>query len=662
MAFGIPQEQIDDALANPETFAEADRPPSDRLPHDQQDFQAFDAEWGHHCVEYVAESVKESFESSKLRREMDEECWRAHEGDLREFADKEAWQSKIVLNKPFATVTQATSIVRRGVAERPDYFEIDPDDPENPLEVLQADFWTQALKYWTTQEDAKIQYDFSDASRVGFAVGLSQSCKFLWREQEPGQFGLVIRRFNPWKQYDDPDREPRRPWSGLYNIHEDWVNYHELLVGQEQGLYRNIDRIDSTTQPSDSASMWRHNLEEQREEERRKAGLSSQRNRFRKQILVREFWGTVLDPEGKLLFPNVTFTVAGNQLIRGPFPIQFPRPMRWPWVDFSPLPHPNRYHGYSLYEGVLAIWKMQSQLLNLYLDNENFRINNMFEVFPDGLRNPADDDMFPGKKFMRKAGTAGTINRAVIPIMKGDSNLADVNFMWQVASNLWENGSFVTEFVKGEQGTRRDITATEVNQKTQQALGVFDSIGRDTEDGIVTTLKACQLFLQTYWFEINETPFRKLLSTNHIAQAVNAGMFPDERMHAMALHSRIKVAGVSKAFQKATIVQQLQGLALMAANPLFTQYIKAYDLVKRYAVELNQPDLVLTQQELEVMQRLQQVTQQRQMLEAAHDKALAAARLGPEPGPAGATKPAGTAPGVPPSASSAPAAPPAGHA
>lgn len=595
MAWGVlTQQEIDDVLTEHSERKAYGETPS-------MGDQSNDA----HLVDYVYECVKESFESSKNRREFDEELWRAHENDVREYSDKEAWQSKIVTNRPFTTAVQAASIVRRGMIDRPDYFTLEAEDPENPISQIGIDFWNFSLKYWTNQDEARFQSEFADASHFGFAVGKSQFIKFLWQADKEGNYGLRLKRFESWKEYDDPERTPRRPWSGLYNIHEEWVDYYQLEQMQEQGSYRNVESLSMETSPGDAAAMWRRNLEEQREEERRRSGIIA-RNKFRKAVLVREFWGTVLDANGRLLHPNVTFTVAGNQVIRGPIEIPFPKTMRWPWVDWSALPHPVKYHGYGLYEGVMAIWKLQNNLLNLYLDNENFRINQMYEIDPSKLKYPGDTDVFPGKQFIRKSSSDGP---AVLPVPKGESNLQDVNFIWAIASNLWENGSFVTEFVKGEQGSRKDVTATEINQKTQQAMGVFDSIGRDTEEGAVIALKGIHEFLQTYWFELDRPEFKSLLMRNPLAQQIAQGMMPDERMVAMALKQvTFRISGVSKAFEKAQIVQQLLALATIGERPMYQPYMKYYNLIRRFSEEVNQPDCVLSP--IEVKQQREQAAGQ----------------------------------------------------
>ncbi len=614
-----------------------------------------------HLVSWVTECVKESWEASKDRRERDEMLYDAHETYMAEIEDKEDWQSQIVLNKPWTTTVQATSIIRRGILEKPDFFTCEEFDEDDPVQQAQVQFWQEGLKYWCQTPDARFQSEFAGMAQIGFAVGLSQGLKLLWKPDASPANQLSLVRFQPWKAYDDPDRQPGRQWSGLYNIHEDWVDYHVLWEGQAQGLYQNIEAIDANTLPDDDAALFRRANKEQREEEHLKNGSSAYRNKFRKQVLVREFWGSVLDAEGRMLYPNVTFTVAGNHVIRAPQLVDFPT-MRWPWIDFSPLPHPSRYHGYGLYEGALAIWKLKNTLLNLYLDNENFRINSMYEIAPEKLRNPADDEVFPGKKFIRKHNAEA--GAAIAPVAKPQSNLADAQFVWLLASQEWEAGSFVTEFVKGEAGSIKSTTATESTQKFQQAMGVFDSIGRDCENGAVACLQGIQEFLQTYWHNIEQAPFRKLTQTNPIAQAMARGMFPADRIKAMALTAKMRIRGISKAFEQGVIAQKLQAIANMATMPAYMPFFKPYRIAKMTADCLQLSETVKSEDELKQEMALQRQQMVNQAVQTAKQAALEKSGLSsPTATPKGDSAAAGSPPPQSgPPAGAPPPAGPMGHA
>ena len=142
MALGIPQDVLDEAMQEIQTL---DPAALKELLEEQQGDVA-DIPDGH-LINYVEECRKESYEAQKLRRDRWTKMYEAHEGELQELADKEDWQSKIVLNKPFTTVIQAQALIRRALMEKSSYFTLDPADPKDPAKKVQTDFWKKALTY-----------------------------------------------------------------------------------------------------------------------------------------------------------------------------------------------------------------------------------------------------------------------------------------------------------------------------------------------------------------------------------------------------------------------------------------------------------------------------------------------------------------------------------
>lgn len=625
MAFGIDQTNLESALSEIAQMAPGDL--EDLLAEEEE--KADEIPDGH-LINYLEECVRESFDASKDRREKDKILWDAHETEMAEMNEKEDWQSKIVLNKPFSTVIQAKSLVRRGLMDRPEYFEMSAFDKENPTFRMKADFWDKALRYWAATKDSFVPHVLADASEMGFSVGQSMAIKILWQPDENEVYRLRLVPFGPEKSYPDPDRTPRMPWSGLYNIHEEWIDFHVLRQGELLGNYKNIDQVKIGKTQRDGAG---YSIED-REEEKRRKGQTMVRNKFRKATLTREFWGTILDENGEIVAHSASFTVSNGVVIRRKMKPTFRR-LRWPWVDFSPIPHILTFHGYGLYEGVLALWKFQNALLNLYIDNENWRINNMYEIDPSKLQDPTDDEVFPGKRWIRKIGASA--GPAITPLLKAASNIADVDFLWGVITNLWENGSFVTELMKGEQGERKDITATEIQLKLQQSVGVFDSIGKDVERGGTDLLWAMKEVLTTFWDDLDRPSIRDIFGADPVYQQMLLAGFlsPEERINAMDLDCEVKVEGVSRLFEREMMIEKLRQMTMLGENPNYAPYVKHYNVVKRHADELNQSDLVKSEQEVMVDMQNRAIQERRNKLRGAVDAALAAAGTGAPKAPAG---------------------------
>jgi hypothetical protein len=607
-----------------------------------------------HLIKYLDACKKEHLDTFQDRRERDDVLWKAHETELAEMGDKEDWQSKIVLNKPFTTVIQAKSLVRRGLLERPEYFGLIPTDDKNIQYKLLAEFWEKGLKYWSGTRDADVPRVFSDSAEMGFTIGKSMATKIQWVPDEHGVFRLKLVNIEPWKIYDDPDRTPRQPWSGLYCIHEELVPFHLLKEREAQGYYQNVDKVRPGKGSATTSSTAYRGIDED-EDRRRKTGQSVARNPYRKDILVQEFWGSILDENGDLVMSNSTFTSANNIIIRRPKPNRCRR-LRWPWVEFAPLPHLLNFHGYGIYEGVLAMWKFQMAVLNLFIDNENWRINNMFEIDLGKLDDPGDLEIYPLKKWLKKRGAEGP---AITPVLKGESNLQDVNFMWALAQNEWEGGSFITELMKGSAGERRDKTATEIQMKLQQGMGVFDSIGKDVEKGAEDLLWAMKEMLTTYWDDFDHPSLQDVYGNDPVYQGLmQFGMMdPQTREQILDLDCQVRIQGVSRLFDRENLIQKIQTFMSLTGGPDMANFRKPFVLITKLGEALTLSDAVLTETELQQQMQQQRMQQLNDIVHGALSKTDEATPSDGQPGGPAPAQPAAspTEPKPSPPAQGAPA-------
>lgn len=589
MAFGVENQQVDALMAELAQLSPGDL--QELLDEEQNETQGID---DGHLVKYIEACVQESFKDSEERRTKDQQLWKAHESEMDEMADKEDWQSRIVLNKPFTTCIQAKSLVRRGLLDKKNYFGLDTNDSPDEQAKLLSEFWEKDVRYWLDTDDAYLPDIFADSTEMGFAIGQSMATKVGWETDENGISRLTLNNFPYWHTYPDPDRKPRKPWSGLYNIHEEWVDLHELRDKETQGIYQHIDLV-KTGKAGRTGSGYRIEEPKQFQRGTRK---TYQRNPYRNSILVQEFWGTLLDENGDIVMRNCTFTVANGIVIRAARQNPYRR-LRWPWLDFSPIPHVLNPHGYGIYESTLSLWKFQNNLLNLYVDNENWRINNMFEIDLGKLDNPTDLEVYPLKKWLKKRGAEGP---AITPVLKGENSLADVEFMWSLAQNVWENGTFITELLKGDSGNKRDKTATEITLKLQQSIGVFDSIGKDCERGVEQLVWAVKEVLTTFHDDFDRPGFRDIFGDDPVWQTLmqSGELSPQARIDALDLDCKVRVRGVSRLFRQSDEINRMKELfGFAGAIPTMLQYLKQYKAVRKMGEELNQDELVMDEVELQ---------------------------------------------------------------
>lgn len=564
-----------------------------------------------HLVNYAEECVRHTYDTTRERREKWDRLWESHQNTIREYANKEDWQNAMVLNRPFTTTIQAKSIVRRALIERPDYFNLEAVAKDDQEQKLKASFWEKCLRYWLATKDAHMPSIFADAAEMGFVTGTSMGVKVLWRPDQNGVFRLQLDNIGPWNLFADPDRLPRKPQSGLYMIHQEYVPMDELYAMEEQGYYENVDQVGSGKHYTDAAG---YTIEDHEESQRRK-GQRLHRMRYRKYALVNEFWGGVLNEGGRLVLPNTRYTIANGVVIRRPKRVPFPR-LRWPIMQWAPIPHLLRFDGIGLFEGVMSLWHFQNNLLNIYGDNESWRTQAMYELEPSMLEDPHDREIYPGKVWQRKRG-ADARRAALTPVDKPPSNLQDTQFMWELAQRQWEEGSFVTDPLKGI-SSQQEQTLGQSEMKLTASQGVFDSIGQDCEAGGVDIIGACMEVTQTFWDPSDTPSMPAILGKNsqELAMMELSGfLMPEARMQSMAVNADIKVTGISRVLERTQVLEKLKFWVLTSADPRYAPYCKDLDTIQRLAAELRLEELLLSEEEIVK-------AQQQAMLQDSVDRAV----------------------------------------
>ena len=521
----------------------------------EQEAQAMAREDDHHFVNYCIDCAEESRKARKDTLDAMGLLWDAYQ-NMMDFGDKEDWQSQVITNKPFTAVERAISIIRRAF-KNPNYISVEG------VEVSDRDMSEEvkkAMSFWAGHKNVDFPFVFANASRMAMAVGLSLEVIPRWEN------GMVLDWTEPWKILRDPDALPGKPWSGNYWIHEEWIDKWVLEEGGKDGYYINIDRVVEGGKESG------HDVSKE-ELERRKRQYW-ERSKYRKSVLVREFNGVVLDNAGKLLLPNAKFTIAGEVLIRKPTAIPFVN-IRWPGSSFSPIPHVLRYDGRGIIEGVYEIWKMLNKMLSLSMDDFSWVVNRMREVFPELLLDPTDLDFYPGKDVFR---STDSIEQPCVRDLLAKSNMADLLAFAQFTGTMIDNGDFVTEFVQGLPGSRSQITKGEVEIKTEQNMGIFDSIGTEVEHGAVNIAYSMYETMILNWDGNSNPSPSRVLPDSVFAQFLEQASIEDKKDF-LKKDCDIKITGISSQLDMAEKVKLLMAFKQYAESPLFSNYFKTKELL-----------------------------------------------------------------------------------
>ncbi|MEN6421313.1 MAG: hypothetical protein ABFD76_05140 [Smithella sp.] len=440
--------------------------------------QAYAGENEQHFSSYLYDCINQSVKANEDIRETQAHCYSVYlENEPVNYKSKESWQSRIIVPKPFGTVQYGASAIKR--AFTPKFLSVNNFKNEKA-----GKFWQKVLDFYLNEQHGKFVIRFTDATTMGLAVGQSMEMIPQWI---PGS-GLTFSLIEPWKIHRDPDALSRDSQSGLYWIHQEWLDWHVLKDGEKNKKYFDVDRVrqNETAQPDNP---WMS-----QEAIARRKGMIWQRSQFRPMIQTSEFWGTVLDPKGNMLLPQARYTCAAGRVIELPKAAPY-KLMRWPGISFSPLPDLLRFGGRGLLEGILSLWESMCNIMCLHQDNLQWIINPMTEINVDALVDPKDTESWPGKEYLVHESING---QQVVRDVRRRSNTNDVLANMQYHDQNYQRGSFVTDAVQGLPGYRKDMTYREASMNLDQALGVYSLMGENVESGAIDAVTAAAEFANRY--------------------------------------------------------------------------------------------------------------------------------------------------------------------
>lgn len=536
--------------------------------------QAYAGEDEAHFVSYCNDCIDTSVKANADIRLSQKECYDTYKESAPDnYQYKEDWQSKVILPGPFTAVQTAMSAVRK--AFTPSFLSIEKEtDPDT------ADFWQKLMTNQLDKDHADFSVKFTDATGMGFAVGQSLEMIPVWREGK----GLDYIMVEPWKIHRDPDAASRDPQSGMYWIHQEWLDKYLLKELEKSGKYQNVDKIgDSAGSPQDTDLT-------QEEIAGRKEKIF-QRSTYRKAILTSEFWGVVLDKKGNMLLPRATYTVAGGSIIEVPREVPY-NSLRWPGMSFSPLPDFLSYEGRGILHGIRSLWGFICSLFCLHIDNLNWVVNPMLEIDITSLVDQADIDVIPGKPWL----TRGSVNgQQVVRAIERSSRTTDILQNLKYADEMFQKGVFVNDALQGRT-TVREITAKEAAQNLDQAMGVFGLMGENIESGAIKIIKAGMETIEiNAGYEDVSKVFGDAVAQQFIDETSDTGI------SLPPLSGGFSVSGLSAILKDNETMKHIQEtiLPLLTAQTPLGKYLKPYNILKSIETRINlkDEDMVVTQEE-----------------------------------------------------------------
>lgn len=484
-----------------------------------------------------------------------------------DWSHKVQGQSKEIVPKTATALEQWAAFLKKAMTQFGDWYSI-TSKSRSPLSGPEMkrllDCFIEEV-FTNGRNETSLPIILTDAIKAGSLESLA-IVKIMGDREEPNQFiepGEALGELGAWRLRIDlvkfEDYFPDPSGNGLYEIHSVERDLHEVQQRAEEGVYDKavVEQLVHSVR--------------KREDERRQEDQQNQDEshppEFRKKVWLDEFWGTLLDQDGKVVHRNVVATVANDMFIlRKPEPNPF-----WhgqsPFVATPLIRVPHSVFHKALYDEAVDLNMAFNEMFNLILDGGLSSVWGIKQLRIDDLDDPAQvSDGIPQgttlavkNSLAHNAKVLETVSEGEIPADgMAVLELLDREFSSAALTNLLKLGSLPPKQVK----------ATEVVELSQSQATTLDSVAGDIEKTFVQPIlrKSFLTVLQN----LDDAAGEAVISALGINAAFRlAQMSPEERFNAIGHRCQIEVNGLSSVLNRVRDFQKFMALMQVAGtNPL----------------------------------------------------------------------------------------------
>jgi hypothetical protein len=508
-----------------------------------------------------------------------------------DFGHKQEGQSTEVLSKQSMAVEQIKSFFQQALADLGEWWRAETPFPDNeqgmlvrPGEVTKlTNYMLTKAKYFTHVGNS-IQSALLGSLVISKTHGrLVSKPKFISRKKGKGK---NLKRWvekvddKTWEMQFDIVRQenwfPDPSGKGLYGIEDMYPDYYEVLAMAEGdaavyelSLVKEGSKSSGTDNSEDEASR------------ARETGQSIASSGHRPKPKITEFWGTILDSDGKVCYENCVATVMNDTHL-----IRHPRGGNPFWHQRSP------YNASPLMEVANSVWhkapmdaptchnRALIEMYNLLVDAGMKQVHAISQLRKDGLDNPGQ--VSNGIK----DGTVLMINSMVPPGAKVLEPLTAVQIPAE-AFNIFNimsqefNASALTNDLRQGVMPFRAVKATEVVEASQTITSVFQGMAKNYEARQSTPeLELAWMTAAQNWDRISKEEFVSLFGPARGEEL--SQLAPQDVFAATVNGIKFRVFGISLTLSKAQDFRKLTTLlqTISASPVLMEEYMKKYDLGK----------------------------------------------------------------------------------
>lgn len=527
----------------------------------------------------VRACYKEAEEAKRSRMRKNRENWEVFLGQ-QDWSHKNEDQSTEFLPKLSTAAEQMAATVKKGLVGFGDWFSVKAPS-QSPISGTAI---RDVLKYFLREINVgNCEYkDFSvivsDATKAGLLESLI-ILKIHGGMVEENYFHAPMGE-SFVVEPDEPINDKRKVWklridvvpadeyfpdptgANLYRIHEIEKDYAEVLASAESGIY-DLAVVKQIKEDYTLAG------KPDRKRAAHKNQNESTKPQFRRKVVIREFWGTMIDEDGSVLERDVICAVANDKyVIRKPKPFPY-----WhgshPFVEAPLIRVPGSTWHKAVYDHAASLNIALNEMYNLMLDGAMAAVWGVKQLRPDMLEDPSQvsNGIPPGTTLILAEGAASqqlAFESCITPSVPPDTF-----GLFQLTDTEFNSSAFTSELRRGNLPNRK-TQATEIMASEQGNAVTFDGIIGDLEHEII------EKALKKIWMLVLQNADN--MAPEEVVEAVGvdvafalANLSPAQRFRIFAGYG-FQVDGLSATIAKARDFQKLMAfMQVIGANPLLMQ-------------------------------------------------------------------------------------------
>gem|GEM_PF-2025344 len=602
-----------------------------------------------HVLRAVRAYKDEARQARESRLTQNERNWAAYYGEAHD-TDKLPGQAREVVPKVSEAVEALAAFVKRSLTEFGNWFSVNvPNNSPLPATVVQKAIQV-VLDQQQQLDEARVNFPtlVSDAMKVGSLGSLMifKVCHYPYLKRrfvaaprlagaplvqvEQPMSGVVLDLIPPENWFPDPTGR------GLYKIHGDLeCDLEEVQAMADLGAYDPdvVAQItaDYAAQEHESFRAWSRNQD-----------LASPPV-FRKRVVLDEFWGTLLDADGRAVLRNCVCTIANDTyVIRKPTPNPYWH-QQSPFVEAPLIRIPFSTWHKAVQDHAVALNTAQNELLNLIIDGGYEAVWGVRQLRLDWLEDPTQvqDGIAPGDTLLVRQEVPA--NGKVLERVSTGGVPQDALAVYNILDREYNAAAMVND-VKMGMLPEKAVKATEIVAAEQHSASTFDGIVKDIEDTLIEPL-LWKIWLTLLQFLDDFSAHEVIAALGERWAYVLASMTPAQRYAAFAGLCQFKASGLSATLARGKDLQKLLAFVDVGMrSPFLAQtFIENYSAKKYLDRILQTMNLDPEALELSPEEKVKQMAQAAQMQAR---QAQEAAPAGGPPAIAGEGIP-GVGPGTP---------------